>query len=367
MATTELPQYAEIKRRLIGEIRSGQWSVGATFPSEAELVARYKVSRSTLVRSLQELVREGYLYRRQGQGTFVADYRHRQGTASPLPLFIHGNAASARASHVLLRMLAGIEAALGPGLPGISIRQVPRGPLDEETRTLVSSLKPRVALVVEPTFNPELVALLRSLGCVLWSMNEPMDDTNCVYIDQERAGYMATKYLLDQGRRRVALLNGPHETYWGFAAKHRGYRRALVDAGIEFDARLAVQGQHLVDSEAGRAMLRALIDDGIEIDGVVGVSDAKAIGAMAVAQELGRRIPEDIAFISIDNVIADQADPPLTSVTMPIEEVGRQSASRAKECLDQLTSAEAVISVQQIRLQPTLQTRSGSIATEAVN
>src|SRR5436190_8325558 len=233
MPTTEMPQYAEIKRRLIGEIRSGQWSVGATFPSEAELVARYKVSRSTLVRSLQELVREGYLYRRQGQGTFVADYRHRQGTAAPLPLFIHGNPASARASHVLLRMLAGVESALGPGLPGITIRQVPRGPLDEETRMLVSTLKPRVALIVEPSFSPELVGLLRSLGCVMWSMNEPIEETNCVYIDQERAGHMASKHLLDQGRRRIALLNGPQDAYWGFAAKYRGYRRALDDAGIE--------------------------------------------------------------------------------------------------------------------------------------
>src|SRR4030095_5371422 len=98
MATAELPQYAEIKRRIIGEIRSGQWAVGQTFPSEAELVAKYKVSRSTLVRSLQDVARAGYLSRRQGQGTFIADYRHRQGAASPLPLFIHGTA-SGRASH----------------------------------------------------------------------------------------------------------------------------------------------------------------------------------------------------------------------------------------------------------------------------
>src|SRR4051812_32229617 len=184
--TADLPQYAQIKRRLIAEIRGGQWAVGGPFPSEAQLVARYKVSRSTLVRSLQELVREGYLYRRQGQGTFVADFRHRQGTATPLPLFIHGSAAGGRASQVLLRMLAGMESALGPGLPGVSIRQVPRGPLDEETRVLIGTLKPKVALVVEPSFSPELVELLRAIGCVLWSMNEPLEDVNCVYIDQER-------------------------------------------------------------------------------------------------------------------------------------------------------------------------------------
>jgi DNA-binding LacI/PurR family transcriptional regulator len=168
---------------------------------------------------------------------------------------------------------------------------------------------------------------------------------------------MATKHLLDEGRRRIALLNGPHDAYWGFAAKYRGYRRALEEAGVEFDPRLALEGYHLIDSEAGRGMLRSLLEEGIEVDGVVGVSDAKAIGAMALAQEMGRRIPEDLAFISIDNVIADQADPPLTSVTMPFEEVGRQSAIRAKESLEHASSADGIVSVQQIRLQPSIQPR----------
>src|SRR3982751_5361281 len=119
----QLPQYAQIKRRLIAEIRSGQWAIGGPFPSEAELVARYKVSRSTLVRSLQELVREGYLYRRQGQGTFVADFRHRQGAVTPLPLFFRGSSplSTSAPSHVLLKLLAGVESALGPGLPGVTI------------------------------------------------------------------------------------------------------------------------------------------------------------------------------------------------------------------------------------------------------
>src|SRR4051812_13682940 len=208
--TAQLPQYARIKRRIIAEIRGGQWAVGSPFPSEAQLVARYKVSRSTLVRSLQELVRDGYLYRRQGQGTFVADYRHRQGAVTPLPLFYRGTSplTTGAASQVLLQLLAGVESALGPGLPGVRLRHVQSGDLDDDTKRLIATLKPRAALVVEPSYSPQLIAALREHRCTIWAMNEPADDANCVYIDQERAGYMATKYLLDQGRRRIALLNG---------------------------------------------------------------------------------------------------------------------------------------------------------------
>jgi len=359
MRTAELPQYAQIKRRLIDEIRSGQWAVGGTFPSEAELVARYRVSRSTLVRSLQELVREGYLYRRQGQGTFVADFRHRQEQLSRLPLFVHSNTntSSIRANQLMLKILAGMESALGAGLPGVIIRQVPHGPLDETTRQLINSLKPRVALVVEPSFSPELMYALRALDCTIWSLNEPIDDANSVYIDQERAGYMATKFLLDQGRRKIALLNGPRQEYWGFAAKHRGFQRALEEAGIELDVRRVREGKHAIDSEAGRTMLRSLLEERVEVDGVVGVSDLKAMGAVALAQELGQKVPEDILVIGIDNTFAADADPPLPSVSMPFEEVGRQAATRARESLDKAESSDAVVALQQIRLQPTLEPR----------
>jgi GntR family transcriptional regulator of arabinose operon len=356
-----LPQYARIKRQLIAEIKSGAWSVGGAFPSEAELVAKYGVSRSTLVRSLQELVREGYLYRRQGQGTFVADYRHRERITHPLPLFFHGNNpwGSVRASQVLLNMMTGIESALGAGLPGILVRQLRQGPLDDDTRALINTLHPRAAMVVEPSFSPALMAALRDSGCVVWALNEPADEANCVYIDQERAGYMATRYLLEEGgRRHIALLNGPRDAYWGFAAKLRGYQRALEEAGIAFDPRLAREAHHAVDSEAGRAMLRAIFDEGAEIDGVVGVSDAKAIGAMALAQEIGRRIPDDLLLVSIDNTIAPEADPPLTSIAMPFDEVGRQAALRARQALEQLQDPGAVIALQQIRLQPTLVRRT---------
>jgi GntR family transcriptional regulator of arabinose operon len=322
------PQYAQIKRRLIAEIESGRWAAGGVFPSEAQLLARYKVSRATLVRSLQELTLEGYLYRRQGQGTFVADFRRGRRAEQALPLFISDKTYSLSGSgrQVLLRILSGIEDALGPLHPGVTIRQVPERELNEETRQSVASLRPSVALVVEPSFNPQLVDLLHRQSCAIWSVNEAMQDDNCVYIDQERAGYMATKYLLDKGRRRIALLNGPVDAYWGFEARFRGYRRALESAGIAFDPRLSREGKHLIDSEAGRSMLRAIFDEGVAVDAAVGASDAKALGAIAVAQEADRRIPDDLLVVSIDNTIADQAEVPLTSVAMPFEEVGRQAA-----------------------------------------
>lgn len=359
MTPTVLPQYAQIKRRLISEIKSGRWTVGGAFPSEAQLLTRYKVSRATLVRSLQDLVREGYLYRRQGRGTFVADFRRRAGATMPLFISDKTYSLSGSARQVLLRILGGIEAALGPAHPGVTIRQVREGELDDETRRMISNIRPQVALVVEASFNPPLIEELRKNGCIIWCVNEPLDDGHCVYVDQERAGYLATKYLLDKGRRNIALLNGPVDAYWGFAARLRGYQKALKEAGVEMDPRRVREGGHIIDSEAGRTMFREIVETGAAVDGVVGVSDAKAMGAMALAQEMGRRIPDDLLVVSIDNTIADQASPPIASVHMPFDDVGRQAATKAQESLDEVDvnedgTAAASVALHHIRLQPRL-------------
>jgi DNA-binding LacI/PurR family transcriptional regulator len=361
---TSLPEYLRIKRRLVSEIEAGRWSVGSAISSETELTSLFNVSRATVVRSLQELVIEGYLYRQKGRGTFVADFRRGQ-SRSPLPLFIYEGVwrMSGSGRQVLLRILSAIEDALGPTHPGVQIRQAPLAELDEVTRRYIDEKRPPVALILEPSFNPEILAYLQRKNCITWVINEPVDTSNCVYTNQERAGYIATMHLIDQGRRKIALLNGKVDAYWGFAARLRGYQRALEEAGIAFNPQLHRQGDHAIDSEAGRFMLRSILDEQIEIDGVVGVSDSKAMGAMALAEERGFTVPEQIAFVSIDNTIADKCVPPLSSVALPFEEMGRRVALLALASADPAGAAGDASVLQQVCLQPYLVRRpeAGSI------
>lgn len=371
MSVVELPKYEQIKRSLIREIEQGRWSAGSAVPSEAQLVQRFGVSRPTLVRSLQDLVRDGYLYRRQGKGTFVADRRRAERAERPdgepvpatlhaVPVFISNYTAalSGDAREVLLRILRGMQAALAGRQLDLVLRNTPVGDLDDDTRRFLEQTEPGPALVIEPSFNPALWRKLQQDRWDVWGVNEPVSDGDCVYIDQEHAGYLATKYLLDHGRRRVALLNGPIADYWGFEARLSGYRRALREAGIEFDPALAREGVHVVDSEAGRAMMRAVLNEtrgGVPVDGVVGASDSKAIGAMAAAEDAGIQVPQQIAFVSIDNTLAERTagtSKPLPAVAMPFEEVGRRAASLALEAKSE--SGSGIPYHEQIQLKPTL-------------
>lgn len=330
-----IPKYERVKRRLLEEIQSGRRPPGAPFPSERELLQQFRVSRPTLVRSLQELVRDGYLVRQRGKGTFVAPTP--QPTASiaarqDFVVFLSREVAGFTGAErmVQLRILRGIQLALGDAYDVSRIRQAASGAVDAETRRYVEALPPAAALVIEPSFCPPLLPFLREHGCAVWAVNEPDPRFNAVRIDHDQAGYLATQYLLSQGRERIALLNGPEAAYWGFAARRAGYERALREANVSFDPRLVLEHDHPVDSEAGRAMVRTLLEHAIPFDGVVGASDSKTIGAVAGAREAGIRVPEQVAFVSIDNTLASHADPPLPAVAMPFEEMGYQAAMQAR-------------------------------------
>lgn len=67
------PLYVQIQEDLIARIRSGEFKVGDMIPSQKMLAAAYGVSDITVRKALDLLVNEGYLYRIQGKGTFVAE------------------------------------------------------------------------------------------------------------------------------------------------------------------------------------------------------------------------------------------------------------------------------------------------------
>ncbi len=91
MESTELiPKYYKIQELLLGKIRTGEWKVGDEIPSEQDLCSTYNVSRGTLRRAIDALVRQGLLTRIQGKSTFVAKPK--------IPIFSNGFRADIRSS-----------------------------------------------------------------------------------------------------------------------------------------------------------------------------------------------------------------------------------------------------------------------------
>lgn len=82
--------------------------------------------------------------------------------------------------------------------------------------------------------------------------------------------------------------------------------------------------------------MQELLDRRPDVDAVFAANDLTASGGLRVLRERGRRVPEDVAVIGFDDMlpVAEQTDPPLTTVRQDIEEMGRLMARLLLRGLD---------------------------------
>ncbi|MFE2279099.1 LacI family DNA-binding transcriptional regulator [Streptomyces sp. NPDC059454] len=151
------------------------------------------------------------------------------------------------------------------------------------------------------------------------------------YVDSDNRGGArdAVRHLLGLGRGRIAHITGALDQT---AAVDRldGFRDVMTDA----DPRLVVEGDFTPAS--GERAMRRLLDRCPGLDAVFAGNDLMAAGALRVLREHGRRVPEDVAVVGFDDMlpIAEQTDPPLTTVRQDIEEMGRLMARLLLRDLD---------------------------------
>jgi LacI family transcriptional regulator len=154
----------------------------------------------------------------------------------------------------------------------------------------------------------------------------PSDDPGDLSIvcDNVGAGRLAVEHLISCGRTRIAHITGD-PGYGASRERAEGALAALADAGLE----LVGEVRYGAWSEGwGRAAVAMLLDRHPEADAVFCGSDQVARGVMDTLRERGRRVPEDIAVLGFDNwkVLSTHARPPLTSIDLNLEELGRTAA-----------------------------------------
>jgi DNA-binding LacI/PurR family transcriptional regulator len=146
------------------------------------------------------------------------------------------------------------------------------------------------------------------------------------YVDADNRGGAgkAVGHLARRGRRRIATITGPLDMGVGLD-RLEGYRDGLAAAGLAGAGDLVETGDFTEEGGAA-AMARLLERPGSPVDAVFAASDMMAAGALRALRTAGRRVPEDVAVVGFeDSAVARYAQPPLTTVRQPIEEMGRQA------------------------------------------
>ena len=175
---------------------------------------------------------------------------------------------------------------------------------------------------------PRFVRQLHGNGfsLVLVDMRPPNRDMDAVVCDDAQGAYEATRHLIKLGHRRIALARGPARHPFSLALAN-GYRRALHESGIPVRDGLEVETSFT--PEGGYAAVEALLK-GSGRPTAIFTNDDMAIGALRAIHDRGLRVPEDVALVGYDDIeYAAHTTPPLTTVAVPKEEMGRRAVRRA--------------------------------------
>ncbi|MCA1733480.1 MAG: GntR family transcriptional regulator [Acidobacteria bacterium] len=320
-------KYRKVLTTLRHEIEAGRWKEGERLPTEAELVARFGVSRITVGRALRELQVAGLIERRAGSGTFRAPTSGRGlsfgllipdlGETEIFEPICQGMMASpyARDHALLWGSQDGDNASREERAWQLCRHYIERSvsgvffaPL--EMKAGKNDINRRIANALDEARIP-VVLLDRTI------LPYPgRGHHDLVGIDNRRAGHTITAHLLGLGCRRVGFLAYPR-TAATVDAREAGYREALYqhDAPVE---RGLVQRIDPADREA----VRAFIASG-RPEAIVCANDRTAGSLMQTLFALGMKVPRDVRLVGIDDVeYASLLPVPLTTLRQPTHQIG---------------------------------------------
>lgn len=166
-------------------------------------------------------------------------------------------------------------------------------------------------------------------------INRALQGLPSVVVDNTAALQQAAQYMADSGHRKIALLCGPASS-WAASRRAKAVRRWAEDS----DAELVELGPFEAQFDDGRTAAADIIASGAT--GVLAFDDLMACGVLAGLADHGRKVPDDISVVGCDDVLlARTVTPALSTVTAPIDELGRH----AVQALAQVVAGEPVENV----------------------
>lgn len=338
-------KYYILMEQLKSAIQSGKIAPGERLPSENQLAAEYGLSRHTVRKALNMLAGEGYIVTEQGRGTFCSERLLHMKKSHNIAVII-----TYITDYIFPRLIQGMDSVLSANGYSIILKSTGNSRKMEE-QALEDILKKDVdGLIIEPS-KSELVCrhehLYRMLEeyeipyIFIQGIYEQMADRPHILMDDCQGGYLVTKYLLELRHRCIAGVFKADD-FQG-KERHKGYVRALQEAGIPYDPELVVWF-HTEDRKSKPALaVRQMIRKKIPVDAFVCYNDQIAMSVCQELTGLGLKIPEDVSVTGYDNSLYARGDLTLTTIDHPQEKLGEMAAELLLEKIRHVPEEQSVV------------------------
>lgn len=200
--------------------------------------------------------------------------------------------------------------------------------LRDVVHELISRSVEAVIFAVVGTRRITVPDILKEVPAVLLNGFTTEGTPPCVLPDEVEGGRRATQMLISRGHRRIAYLTGL-KSRWATKARLRGFRQALVEAGLNPDDQVVMHGNYQPDS--GYDLTCELLARGGPPTAIMCGNDRMATGAYLALSRAGLRIPEDVSVVGYDDQVklGEFFRPALSTVRLPYLEMGRWAAHHA--------------------------------------
>ncbi|CAM3408916.1 MULTISPECIES: GntR family transcriptional regulator [Saccharibacillus] len=341
-----LPKYMILKNELLSWIESGRLVPGGQVPSENEIAEQFSLSRQTVRQAFSELERQGLLERVQGKGTFVRSAGIREEAAQPRTI---GIVTTYISDYIFPHIVRGAEAELRSRGYRLLLASTDNDKEKEMECLRLMLSEPLSGLIIEPTKsaegNPNLPFYLsmqsRNLPFLMINERYRELEVPCLKVDDELGGSTAARYLIGQGHTRIAGFFKTDDLQG--VNRLRGFMHAHREAGIP------LLPEHVVTYATGQKgelplrRVRELLASPNRPTALVAYNDELAVPLMNAARELGLSVPGDVSVVGFDDsALALASGVPLTTLTHPKEEMGREAARRLIAMIESGASGSAV-------------------------
>lgn len=321
-----VPTYCRIKEIIRQQIVSGELPAGARIASERELCDTYGISRITAIRTLSDLASEGFIFRQQGRGTFVADQTPEDNKTFSIGAGLYDP------GYLMLPFFSSIIAGMTEvaGSEGYRVQLiVTNGHIQGDEKSLYSRVLEQkevdgLVVIDYVVSDSDLIDLkAHGIPIVLLERTVIGHDFCSICLDNRGGAFQLVEHLSELGHRDIGFVATSGLAHPPTRERYEGLRSALEVRRLEFHPEWIIVARE----EELQPELARLTSLKHRPTSLVCMDDAVALKAIYALHGLGFKVPQDMSVTGFDSFPqSEHTVPSLTTVDTHLMDLGREAA-----------------------------------------